>query len=151
MPAGKVTSVAPGNSFKHIAVDPTGTRNSPEEVLIVLRGVHQPIPEQQMPSREVYLGPDVEAPKGAAAGTGIEPPAKPAATDADRLRKKYKDIGEAQNHKFGEGLPGSLPPDFNLKAKPAGAAGSAEAPKPAAARPAAPPESAPPATAAPPF
>jgi hypothetical protein len=35
-------------------------------------------------------------------------------TDADRIRDRYKRIGEAQNHVFGTGLPGSKPPDFNI-------------------------------------
>jgi hypothetical protein len=34
-------------------------------------------------------------------------------TEADRLRTQYKAIGDAQGHKFGEGLPGQKPPDFN--------------------------------------
>jgi hypothetical protein len=36
-------------------------------------------------------------------------------TAADKLRDEYKKIGDAQKHKFGEGLPGTLPPNFNLK------------------------------------
>src|SRR5207302_2907031 len=51
-------------------------------------------------------------------------------TEADRLRERYKQIGDAQGHKFGEGLPGSKPPDFNLKLPSAGA-------PPAASKPAA--------------
>ena len=39
-------------------------------------------------------------------------------TEADRLRQHYQQIGAAENHKFGEGLPGSKPPDFNLKLPP---------------------------------
>jgi hypothetical protein len=39
-------------------------------------------------------------------------------TEADKLRAHYKAVGDAQNHKFGEGLPGSKPPDFNLSLKP---------------------------------
>jgi len=46
---------------------------------------------------------------------GNAPPGAPAGTEADRLRAQYKDIGAAQGHKFGEGTPGSKPPDFNLK------------------------------------
>ncbi len=34
------------------------------------------------------------------------------ATDADRLREQYKQIGAEQKHVFGEGIPGSKPPDF---------------------------------------
>jgi hypothetical protein len=35
-------------------------------------------------------------------------------TDADRLRQRYQRVGEMENHTFGQGLPGSKPPDFNL-------------------------------------
>jgi rod shape-determining protein MreC len=134
MPAGRVTSTSPGNNFKQIALDPSGLRNGPEEVLIVLQGVHEPIPQVDLPARAVYLGPDVpagtpEKPAVGANGT-LEPPAKPLATDADRLRRRYKEIGDAQGHKFGEGLPGSLPPDFNMKPKPANPAPKQNPPPP---------------------
>jgi hypothetical protein len=43
-------------------------------------------------------------------------------TDADKLLQKYKQIGAAENHKFGEGGPGAKPPDFNLKIPAPGAA-----------------------------
>jgi hypothetical protein len=33
-------------------------------------------------------------------------------TDADRLRAIYKDVGVEQKHTYGEGTPGSKPPDF---------------------------------------
>ena len=36
-------------------------------------------------------------------------------TEADRMREQYKKVGEAQGHSFGEGTPGSRPPNFNLK------------------------------------
>ena len=42
-------------------------------------------------------------------------PASPAGTDADKLVRKYQQIGAAENHTFGVGLPGSKPPDFNIK------------------------------------
>jgi hypothetical protein len=39
----------------------------------------------------------------------------PGGTEADKLRTQYKAVGDAQGHKFGEGLPGAKPADFNLK------------------------------------
>ena len=36
-------------------------------------------------------------------------------TTADKMMDQYKKIGAAQNHVYGEGLPGSTPPNFNLK------------------------------------
>ena len=35
-------------------------------------------------------------------------------TDADRLKERYRAIGAAQGHRFGEGEPGTPPPDFNI-------------------------------------
>ncbi len=112
MPAGKVISTSAGTAFREIAIEPSGLQNGPEEVLIVLEGRHQEVPAAPV-AQTVYLAP------GAAPETGKAQPTVPLLTDADRARQKYKQIGEAQNHKFGEGTPGSLPPDFNLKLKPA--------------------------------
>jgi rod shape-determining protein MreC len=120
MPAGQVKVVRPGSPFEEIFVEPSGLQNGLEEVLIVLEGVHQMVPD---------------APNASAAAVHLQSPppadpsipqapsttaAAPAGTDADRLRNRYKAIGESQNHKFGEGLPGSKPPDFNapITAKP---------------------------------
>ena len=54
------------------------------------------------------------APPAADAGAAESAPSSGLVTDADKLRERYRRIGEAQNHVFGEGLPGSKPPDFNL-------------------------------------
>lgn len=124
MPAGRVTGTSEGANFKNIAIDPVGLQNGPEEVLIVLEGRHEEIPEAPASqSTGVYIGPDPPKAEGKTGENGDNK--APLLTDADRLREKYKDIGEAQGHKFGEGLPGSTPPDFNLKPKPA-----QQAPKP---------------------
>ncbi len=118
MPAGKVTAVSAGNSFKHIALDPSGLQNGPEEVLIVLQGVHQPIPQPDTAAPGVYIGPTVPPPASGKQAAPGQAPATPFTTDADRLRQRYKDIGEAQGHKFGVGVIGTPPPDFNFKGKP---------------------------------
>jgi rod shape-determining protein MreC len=129
MPAGRVTGTSEGSAFKNIAIDPVGLQNGPEEVLIVIAGHHQEIPDApQAPSTGVYIGPD--APKGEGK-TGENGEKKtPLVTDADRLRERYKELGDAQGHKFGEGLPGSLPPNFNIKP------GQQPPPKPRPAMPA---------------
>ncbi len=115
MPAGKVIAVGTGSNFKSISLEPLGLQNGPEEVLIVLEGQHQTIPDAPA-SPTVYLGTTVTSDPS---DPNAKQPAVPLLTDADRARQHYKEIGEAQNHKFGEGAPGSLPPDFNLKPKPA--------------------------------
>ena len=126
---GRVKVAKSGASFKDITVDPSGLQNGPEEVLIIVQGVHQTIPEMQTQtaSPTIYIGPAVPQDKSAAP---VDPnaPAKPLlVTDADRLREKYKSVGDAQHHVFGEGLPGSKPPDFNMKIPAPGAAPPASA------------------------
>ena len=74
--------------------------------------VHQTIPDEHLAGQPVYIAPappGAEAPVETGSSTG---------TEADKLRAHYLAVGEAQGHKFGEGLPGSKPPDFNLVLKP---------------------------------
>lgn len=114
MPVGRVTVVREGKTFKEVFVVPSGFQQGLEEVLVVTEGVHQPIPESEMvASSGVYIMP---APKPAAGVAPSEPSSTPPAlsTDADRLRQRYKRIGEAQNHTFGSGGVGARPPNFNL-------------------------------------
>jgi rod shape-determining protein MreC len=131
--AAVVRVVRPGNPFKEIIVEPAGLRHGLEEVLILLSGIHQPLPElQAAEDQEVHLNSPVPAPPAGAVPDALR---TGPGTDADRLRDRYQDIGAAQKHTFGEGLPGSKPPDFNLKTPPR-AAGSASSPgstQPAAA------------------
>jgi rod shape-determining protein MreC len=134
-PVGVVRAVRNGSPYKDIYVEPSGMQRGLEEVLIVLQGVHQAIPEAPAPNTPVYIGPPPPHPEGEAAN---QPPS-PAGTDADRLRQRYLAIGEAQGHKFGEGGPGTKPPDFNLKPSPPGA----PAPAPAAPKQTAPKQTAP--------
>ena len=129
-PAGMARVVRNGASDKDIVVEPSGLEHGLEAVLIMLEGVHQAIPAAPPANAPVYIGP----PPPAAAESGERAPV--GGTDADRLRQRYQQIGEAQGHKFGEGLPGSKPPDFNMKAPPADqAAKPPNAPAPPAAKP----------------
>jgi rod shape-determining protein MreC len=128
MPVGKVTVVRPGKTFKEIYVVPTGLQGGLEEVLIVIEGVHQALPDPQTEVSSGYyiLPPPPGAIKRATPGakssadqapTGGATPAGTSSglmTDADRLRERYKSIGEAQGHVFGTGVPGSRPPNFNI-------------------------------------
>jgi rod shape-determining protein MreC len=109
LPAGKVTGVRDGTNFQDITLAPSGAEAAPEEVLVILDPVHQTIPEAPPADSPVFLAPDVGSSDQAV-------PAEPAGlTSADKLREQYKKIGEAQKHVFGEGLPGTPPPNFNLK------------------------------------
>jgi hypothetical protein len=119
VPAGTVTVVRQGTPFKQVFLTPSGLQSGTEEVLVVIEGVHQPIPEPQIAASEIHIQPSAPASAPAPVQPGAQAgaqPAQPAAagTDADRLRQRYQRIGEAQGHTFGEGLPGSKPPNFNL-------------------------------------
>lgn len=147
LPVGKVISVRDGGTLEDITVDPAGTETAAEEVLVILDPVHQTIPEEAPPDTPVFLAPDVKG------GDDQAKQAGPGQTTADKLMDQYKKIGDAQKHVFGEGLPGTPPPNFNLKvpgvnapAVPAtGATGQVQAqPKPPAPKPPAPKPAAPP-------
>src|SRR5262249_6150119 len=122
MPVGRVTAAHSGNPFQEISLDPAGLAAGLEEVLIILQGVHQEIPELKAASQPVYLAPPpaagpgdsqpASAPDGSAAAPGATA-ARP--TDADKLRQHYKEVGEAQGHKFGDNPPGAKAADFNLQ------------------------------------
>ena len=107
-PVGQVSAVRNGKTFKEIYITPSGMQGGPEEVLIVLQGVHEEIPDGEIasPGYKILQPPaDTEA-AGADTSSGT------LITDADRLKEQYKQAGQAQNHVFGEGVPGSKPPDF---------------------------------------
>ncbi len=65
VPVGRVTSVGAGSPFKDVLLTPSGLARAVEEVLIVLEGVHQPIPEAPALSRR---GSSVAAASGRTAG-----------------------------------------------------------------------------------
>ena len=114
-PVGQVSSVSQGKALQEIILEPSGMKEGLEEVLIVIEGVHQPIPEYQ---EDVLLAPLLPPPPSDGGESGLLSTAEETGsldTDADRLRERYREIGEAQNHVFGEGLPGSPPPNFNLE------------------------------------
>lgn len=127
MPAGQVKVARHGSPFKEVLVDPSGLQNGLEDVLIVLEGVHQQIPEMPNAGVAVHLQ-SAPPPDTPGAPVAAPTPGNTAGTDADKLRERYKAIGAAQGHTFGEGLPGSKPPDFNLPVPAAN-----QPPKPSAA------------------
>ncbi len=111
---GRVKVVRPGNNnFKDIFLDPSGLQNGPEEVLIVIEGLHQSIPDVPPAETSIYLGPDLKT-DGVAHSAAPGEPGRALVTDADRALTRYREIGAAQGHKFGEGATGSKVPDFNL-------------------------------------
>jgi rod shape-determining protein MreC len=111
-PVGQVSAVRNGKTFKEIYIVPTGMQGGVEEVLVVLQGVHEQIPDGEVasPGYKILSLPPTESTEASAPQTTT--PATGLVTDADRLREQYKQSGQAQKHVFGEGLPGSKPPDF---------------------------------------
>ena len=118
LPVGVVKVVRPGQPFQEVFAEPSGMQRGLEDVLILIEGVHQVIPDEPIASQPVYIAPPVPASNLQASAAQIA-----AGTDADKLRSQYKTIGDAQNHKFGEGGVGEKPANFNLKvAQPVGQA-----------------------------
>jgi rod shape-determining protein MreC len=121
-PVGQVRVVRQSQPFQEILVEPSGLQRGLEDVLIVVAGAHQDIPDTPPVNQPVYIAPPPPAP---VAVSGVAPPdasvvpLAPGGTEADKLRQQYKAAGEAQNHKFGDGEPGSKPPDFTKLGQPA--------------------------------
>ena len=110
-PVGQVSAARNGKNFKEVYLNPSGLQSgSVEEVLVLLQGVHQQIPDGEIAAPGYKILP---APADSVAGAP-QPTGQPTAlaTDADRLREQYKQVGVEQKHVFGEGIPGSKPPDF---------------------------------------
>jgi rod shape-determining protein MreC len=111
-PVGVVKSVKAGQPFQEILVEPAGLRRTFEDVLILTEDVHQDIPTEPMNNQPIYIAP----PPPLSGGPITDLPRGTAGTEADKLRAVYKAVGDEQNHKFGEGEPGSRPPDFTKMA-----------------------------------
>ncbi len=112
LPVGTVSVTHDGNPYKQVSLVPSGFQGGLEAVLIVIEGVHQPLPDLPAVASGIHFQPP---PAGQTATT---PPASGQTpvinTEADRLRERYQQIGAAEGHVYGTGLPGSKPPDFNL-------------------------------------
>ena len=123
---GQVKSVRSAQPFKEILVEPSGLQRGLEDVLIIVEGVHQDIPDTPPGMQPVYIAPP---PPGGAANPAQT--ANPGGTEADRLQSAYKTLGQAQGHDFGDNRPGEKPPDYTKLGQPAGApAPKNEAPAP---------------------
>jgi len=109
LPVGQASVVRSGKTFKDIYLNPAGFQRGLDEVLIIVEGVHQRIPED--PTAAVS-GPVkmLPPPPDSARNAENASAAKSLATDADRLKDRYRDIGEGQSHKYGEGM---TAPNFN--------------------------------------
>ena len=114
LPAGEATVVRSGKTHKEIYVTPSGFQNGlPEEVLIIIEGVHAPIPSAPNANQPVYM---LTPPSDSGAPTTPAPTTL--STDADRLVDRYRKIGEAQKHVYGER--GNGAPNYNAGMEDAG-------------------------------
>jgi rod shape-determining protein MreC len=135
-PVGVVKSVRDAQPFKEILAEPSGLQRGLQDVLILIEGVHQAIPEVPPPVQPMYIAPP---PPGDGKPAETAPAGTTGGTEADRLRAQYKAIGEAQNHVYGTNPTGAKPPDFTHLGSPQ--AQSAQpvqqppTPKPAAPKP----------------
>jgi rod shape-determining protein MreC len=129
---GIVRTVRPGQPFKEILVEPSAIqRGLVDDVLILIEGVHQRIPDAPSGMQPVYIAP---APPGSESTKPADAAPTPATgTEADRLRSQYQTLGQEQKHTYGENPPGTKPPDFTrlpTPGAPAGATGQAPATAP---------------------
>jgi rod shape-determining protein MreC len=108
-PVGTVVSAEPGQGVKDVKLHLSGAPAGVEEVLVILQGVHQQIPNvapvQQNPVAPLPPPP----PENSADGSQSPRPQ----TQADKIVQKYDEIGKQENHVYGAF--GSNIPNFNLK------------------------------------
>src|SRR5206468_4209923 len=75
-PAGIVKSVRDAQPFKEVLVEPTGMQRGLQDVLVLLEGVHQAIPEVNPGIQPMYIAPpppaDGKQPETAPSGSGTE-------------------------------------------------------------------------------
>ena len=124
MPVGVVKSVRPGQPYREILLDPSAMASgSPDDVLIVLEGVHQEIPDTPPATQQVYLAPPPPpltepAAQPAATADGSAPAAAPhpgPGPEADKARALYQKTADAEDIVLGGGPTGQnikRPPDF---------------------------------------
>jgi rod shape-determining protein MreC len=130
MSVGVVKSVHPGQPYREITLEPSGMARGLEDVLIVLEGAHQEIPDAPPPNQSVYLSPPPppiappaaaatsDASTGASGGPGGAPASAnpPAGTEADKARALYQNAADAAGIVLGGGPTGQVrtakPPDF---------------------------------------
>ena len=119
LPVGPVRVVRQGKLFKEIYVAPAAFEKGLEEVLVILEGVHQQIPDT---TQMVNVGPGAKAmvpppsdSKEQPSNTVPQAPNQRYSTDADRLVDRYKTLGEQQGVSYGNG--GKVP-NFNAPVAP---------------------------------
>jgi rod shape-determining protein MreC len=114
---GQVTVVRPGRTRKEVYLTPSGLQNGLEGVLIVLDGVHGTITESPLPNQPVHLlAPPPDSAEDSPAPLPSPAQTQAASTDLDRSVDRYRAIGAAQNHRYGD--KNSPAPNFNAAPEP---------------------------------
>ncbi|MBL0161244.1 MAG: rod shape-determining protein MreC [Bryobacterales bacterium] len=115
LPVGQVKMVREGRGGKEVTVEPSALRGGGiEEMLIVLDGVHGLLPEiETKPDTEISIlpPPPGETSTQPAPSAVSEQGGQLQQTDADKIREKYKRLGESQGFEYGAS-PGRVA-DFN--------------------------------------
>ena len=134
LPVGEVTRVGAVSDYQEIYVRPYAALNRLDEVLVVTAGVHEDLPRFVTPQPpEVMMPmppgvPDTVSSNGlgdrigtasndeSSETAGDQAPSGelPSLTEADALLERYRALGAAQQHRYGEGDLQTPPPDFNL-------------------------------------
>ncbi|MBK7926834.1 MAG: rod shape-determining protein MreC [Bryobacterales bacterium] len=112
LPVGRVKSTRTGGIFREIRLEPSGTSGGVEEVLIVVEGVHQEIPEGEQSNQELHMLPRPPAAPESDPNKMIDFSTTGSAltTDADQVLERYRRLGTAQGHIYGAGGV----PNFNI-------------------------------------
>ena len=108
-PVGRVTASTAGQNMRDVKINLSGAPGGAEEVLVILQGVHRPIPTT--PPLEERAGTDMPPPPPEA---GHDAPVESRRqTAADKVLEKYSAFGKEEGHKYG--TVGQPVPNFNLK------------------------------------
>jgi len=112
LPVGRVKTSRTGGIFREIRLEPSGIRGGIEEVLIVVEGVHQEIPDSTQSSQELHMLPRPPAEPESDPNKMIDFSTTGSAltTDADQVLERYRRLGAAQGHTYGAGGV----PNFNI-------------------------------------
>lgn len=129
LPVGQASVVRQGRATKEIFVVPSGLQGGFEEVLVVLEGVHQLVPDPAQPATALHILPPPPTEAGSTSATAVAPGN---GTEADRMMDRYKKIGEVEGVRYGSG---GRAPNFNIDPDKVRAAAAAAAAAAAQAQP----------------
>jgi len=145
LPVGQVKVARTGKLFKEIYISPGAFDRGLEEVLVVLEGIHQQIPDLSQSAGEqeaTPLPPPPAMTKALPVDSTPQSPDQKVVTDADRVIDRYRTLGVQQGINFGSG---GRVPNFNapLQPKPGSVPQQPQPPVDVAPAPAPAPESPP--------